>query len=145
MAKRASQEREQFWRELIGRQPASGVSIAQFCKQTGVSANSFFVWKRRLRRQNDQANRGKPTSSRSRTRPLARSSRSNDFTAAASPLVPVRLVVDPVHRKALNAGAIEVEWPDGVILRMSAGCDPNAVRDLMKTLASLLVGDGASC
>jgi hypothetical protein len=50
-----------------------------------------------------------------------------------------------VHDKALNARAIEVEWPDGVVLRVPAGCDPNAVRDLMKALAPLLVGDRASC
>ena len=49
MAKKASHEREHFWQDLIERQPVSGLSIAQFCKQTGVSANSFFVWKRRFR------------------------------------------------------------------------------------------------
>ena len=49
MAQRTSGEREQFWRDLIGRQPSSGLSIASFCDQAGVSANSFFVWKRRLR------------------------------------------------------------------------------------------------
>ena len=49
MAQRTSGEREQFWRDLIGRQPSSGLSIASFCDQAGVSANSFFVWKSRLR------------------------------------------------------------------------------------------------
>jgi transposase-like protein len=144
MGKKTSQERERFWRDLIGRQPTSGLSIARFCKEAGVSANSFFVWKRRLRPQNGQANRGQPTS-RSSTRLLASSTRSNGRAAAAKPLVPVRLVADPVYRHAPNALAIEVEWPDGVVLRVPAGCDPNAVRDLTKALAPLLVGDRASC
>jgi transposase-like protein len=144
MEKRTSVERKQFWRDLIGRQPATGLSIAQFCKQTGVSANSFFVWKRRLRPQNGQANRGGPTS-RSTTRPLTSSTRSNDRAAAASPLVPVRLIADPVHRHAPNHGAIEVEWPNGFMLRVPAGSDTNTVRDLVKALSPLLVGDGVSC
>jgi hypothetical protein len=50
-----------------------------------------------------------------------------------------------VHRQALNAGAIEVEWPDGVVLRVSAECDGRVVRDVVNALAPLLVGDGASC
>jgi len=144
MAKRTSQEREQFWRDLIGRQSASGLSIAEFCRQSGVSANSYFVWKRRLRPQNGQANRGRPAS-RSGMRPSASSARSNQRAAAASPLVPVRLIADPVPRYAPHAGAIEVEWPDGVVLRVPVGCDPQAIRDLVKALVPLLVGDGAPC
>ena len=96
MAKRTSDEREQFWRDLIERQPASGVSIARFCKQVGVSANSFFVWKRRLRPQMGRARRGKPTS---RSRAFANSTRSNSPAAAAT-LVPVRLLADPDRPRA---------------------------------------------
>lgn len=140
MAKKASGEREQFWRDLIERQPTSGISIVRFCKQAGVSANSFFVWKRRLRSQNGQAHRGRPTS-RSRTRPFASSTRSNDG-ATASPLVPVRLIADPARH---HAPPIEVEWPNGLVLRVPAGCDPHALRDLTRALMPLLVGDGASC
>lgn len=143
MAKRTSGERERFWRDLIGRQPGSGLSITAFCDQAGVSANSFFVWKRRLRSHVRDSKR-RPASRRRLNR-SASSPRPSGHSPKASPLVPVRLVTDPVHRKALNAGAIEVEWPDGVVLRVPAGCDPNAVHDLMKALAPLLVGDGASC
>ena len=143
MGKRTSVEREQFWRDLIGRQSSSGLSITSFCHQAGVSANSFFVWKRRLRSQAEESQR-RPASRRRWNR-SARSSGPSRHSPTASPLVPVRLVADPVHRKALNAGTIEVEWPDGVVLRVPVGCDPNAVRDLVKALAPLLAGDRASC
>ena len=143
MAKRTSGERERFWRDLIGRQPGSGLSIAAFCDQACVSANSFFVWKRRLRSHARDSQR-RPAS-RGRLNRSASSPRPSGHSPKASPLVPVRLVADPVHDKALNARAIEVEWPDGVVLRVPASCDPKAVRDLTKALAPLLVGDGASC
>jgi transposase-like protein len=101
MVKMASHEREQFWQDLIERQPASGLSIARFCNQTGVSANSFFVWKRRLRPQIGRARRAKPTP---RSRALVRSRRLDGPDAAASSLVPVRLIADPAHRHASNGG-----------------------------------------
>ncbi|MGO9462781.1 MAG: IS66 family insertion sequence element accessory protein TnpA [Isosphaeraceae bacterium] len=142
MVKRTSGEREQFWRDLIGRQPASGLSIAQFCKQTGVSANSFFVWKRRLRPQNGQANRGEP---RSRSNVFVKRSRSNSPAAAARPLVPVRLLADPDRSRAPHAAVFEVEWPNGLVLRVPAECNGRAVRDVVKALAPLLVGERASC
>lgn len=141
MAKRTSDEREQFWRDLIERQPASGVSIARFCKQVGVSANSFFVWKRRLRPQMGRARRGKPTS---RSRAFANSTRSNSPAAAAT-LVPVRLLADPDRPRAPHAAVIEVEWPNGLVLRVPAECNGRVVRDVVKALASLLVGERASC
>jgi transposase-like protein len=141
MAGRTSGEREQFWRDLIERQPASGVSIARFCKQVGVSANSFFVWKRRLRPQMGRARRGKPTS---RSRAFANSTRSNSPAAAAT-LVPVRLLADPDRSRAPHVAVIEVEWPNGLVLRVPAECNGRVVRDVVKALASLLVGERASC
>jgi hypothetical protein len=57
----------------------------------------------------------------------------------------VRLIADPDQRHAPNALAIEVEWPNGVVLRVPAECKGRVVRDVVKALAPLLVGDGASC
>ena len=91
MAKRANQERERFWQDLIERQPASGLSIAPFCKQAGVSANSFFAWKRRLRSKDGQAHHGTRTSRRRAV---------TSPSAAAIPLVPVRLLPDPDRSRA---------------------------------------------
>lgn len=143
MGKRTSVERERLWRDLIGRQSASGMSIARFCEQAGVSANSFFVWKRRLRSGNGEPSRR--LASRRRLNRSGRSSGRSGHSPTASPLVPVKLITDPIHCKALNARAIEVEWPNGVVLRVSAECDGRVVRDVVNALAPLLVGDRASC
>ena len=37
------------WRQRIARQRRSQSSIAEFCSQEGVSPNSFYAWRRRLR------------------------------------------------------------------------------------------------
>jgi len=38
------------WRTIIAAQPASGLSIAAYCRQRRVSEASFFAWRRKLRR-----------------------------------------------------------------------------------------------
>ncbi len=39
--------REQ-WGEWIGEQASSGVSVAEFCQQREISAQSFYLWRRKL-------------------------------------------------------------------------------------------------
>jgi transposase-like protein len=39
--------REQ-WGEWIGEQAASGLSVAEFCRQREISAQSFYLWRRKL-------------------------------------------------------------------------------------------------
>ena len=37
------------WRQRIGERLAAGQTVAAFCRERGLSENSFYVWKRRLR------------------------------------------------------------------------------------------------
>jgi hypothetical protein len=46
------------WREIISTQPNSGLSIAAYCRQRGVSQPSFFLWRRRLGRTAAEVNPG---------------------------------------------------------------------------------------
>jgi transposase-like protein len=39
--------REQ-WRSWLEEQPATGLSITAFCRDRGISQNSFYVWRRKL-------------------------------------------------------------------------------------------------
>lgn len=39
----------EFWRDVVARQAASGLSVAAFCAREGVSAASFYPWRSRLR------------------------------------------------------------------------------------------------
>lgn len=48
MAGERSSERARYWREVIRDQAASGLSIAAFCRERGVSPASFFDWRRKL-------------------------------------------------------------------------------------------------
>lgn len=43
-----AQERSAVWRLRLQAQQASGLSIAAWCKQEGVTAWSFYAWRKRL-------------------------------------------------------------------------------------------------
>jgi hypothetical protein len=100
MAKARNANRQQYWREVIERQRASGQSIVGFCAKEGLSPASFHAWKRRFR-LGPQREAGQE---------------------AAQTLVPVQIVSDP----ASCAGNLEVQWPSGVVLRVR-GCDTQLV------------------
>ena len=48
-------EREQFWREAIERQAASGLSVREFCRREQLAETSFFAWRRTIRQRDGEA------------------------------------------------------------------------------------------
>jgi transposase-like protein len=49
MGRSANEDVGLAWERRIERQRRSGLSIAEFCSQEGVSPASFYAWRRRLR------------------------------------------------------------------------------------------------
>ena len=49
MARTPDLQLHALWRERLRRQAGSGLTIAQFCAQEGLSTATFHSWKRRLR------------------------------------------------------------------------------------------------
>ncbi len=50
MASSGDLEKRQAWVARFARYRASGLSVARFCKEERLSANTFFYWAKRLRR-----------------------------------------------------------------------------------------------
>ena len=46
------------WADWIAEQACSGLTIAAFCDSIGVSENSFYVWRRKLRAREDEFTTG---------------------------------------------------------------------------------------
>jgi hypothetical protein len=86
MPRKVSDERKRFWRDVVERQPTSGLNIAQFCAEAGVSQNAFYVWKKRLL----------TTTQQDRTAMSRRKHRRKK--AGEKSLVPVRIIPDVSHQ-----------------------------------------------
>ena len=41
------------WRGLVAEQIGSGQSVAEFCRERGLTTGQFFAWKQRLRRADE--------------------------------------------------------------------------------------------
>ena len=45
------EERAVYWQERIAEQERSGIPVQHFCKERGITEQSFYVWRKRLRKQ----------------------------------------------------------------------------------------------
>ena len=43
--------RADYWRELISEQKRRGVSVQRFCEDRGLTEQSFYVWRKRLKKE----------------------------------------------------------------------------------------------
>ncbi len=110
MANARSADRQQYWREVIERQQASGQSIVGFCSNEGLAPASFHAWKRRLRRPR----------------------RGTGRRSANHALVPVQIVSGvPTD----GEGRLEVQWPGGVVLRVQ-GYDAEMIGTVVAALSA---------
>jgi hypothetical protein len=118
MAKTRSADRQQYWREVIEHQQASGQSIVGFCSKEGLAPASFHAWKRRL---------GRPQ-------------RATRRRSAKQALVPVQIVGGPTA----DAGRLKVQWPDGVVLRVQ-GCDAQTIGAVVAALSASTARGARRC
>ena len=125
MPRNVSDERKRFWRDLVERQPTSGLNIARFCADAGVSQNSFYVWKKQLLTTTQQDRAAMPRRKHQRKRAVVKS------------LVPVRVIPDLSHQPP-TAKAIEIVWPNGIALRVATGCDSKTLREVFGLLSSAM-------
>ena len=97
-------EKEIYWREVIARWQASGLSMAGFCRQEGVPDKKFFWWKRRIEK------------------------RDSKDAAATEVFVPVRIK----ERSTVSSdGLIELVAPGGFVFRICAGFDKATLSSLL--------------
>ena len=47
-------ERERYWRGVLRRRSASGMSIVEFCEHEGLKASTFHYWQREIRRRDEE-------------------------------------------------------------------------------------------
>ena len=106
------------WAEWVAEQAESGLSVADFCDEVGVTTNSFYRW---------------------RTRLAAADETSGSQTAQALPVsrfVPLAIVGSP---------PVEIDLPCGAVVRVPA--DESVLRGVLRVLLDVgaEADGGAAC
>ena len=105
---------EQFWRRHLCRQPASGLTIREYCRKHALREPSFYAW-RTIISERDQV-----------TRP--------ECDAVPSPepaFLPVTFSEPQArHRDA----AIDIRLANGSRIRVRSGCDRSLLADVLAML-----------
>jgi hypothetical protein len=118
---RRSVEKEAYWRGQLERQSASGQSIRRWCRESGVSEPTFYVWRRELRKRDHERGR----TERNRHEPLSEPAFAPGFVAvdvlAPDVLAPDVLTSDVVTSDAVLSGReakLEIDVAGGVVIRL---------------------------
>lgn len=107
-------EREVYWRGLIDRQAQSGLSVAEFCQRQGVASPSFYVWRKRLRKQERDAGPCSPQNAL---------------------FVPVALAAGQECQE--QGAAVEIERADGTLVRVFEGAQRQTIADVLAALGAV--------
>ena len=113
---RRSVEKEAYWRGQFERQLASGLSIRRWCRESGVSEPTFYVWRRELRKRDHERGR----TERNRHEPLSEPAFAPGFVAV-DVLAPDVLAPDVVTSDAVLSGRevkLEIDVAGGVVIRL---------------------------
>ena len=107
--------RLEWWQRQIRRQQSAGVSVAEFCRQLGVTARKFHYWRDRVRGA-ARTNTGRVAADQSSRH------RNSAPGAAASNFLPVS-IVDPGVKTQL-----EVELSNACVIRLRGAIDPHLLQ-----------------
>ena len=121
-------EREQVWRELIEWHPWSGLTVAECCEEAGVSAASFYRWKKLL--TEPQGPRRLRSTERTEVQTSGRKKRASQF-------VPIAL-----RDSSTNSGSpksiasdcgnsLRIELPNGVVIHVAGDLDGQRLGDVI--------------
>jgi hypothetical protein len=132
---RSRQGREQFWRQHVGRQAAGSLSVREYCQQHGLAGPTFYIWRKELRRRDEQKSRSKPVASKQprQTAGGARRSSSAQF-------VRVNLEHEPNPSVSM-----EIVLPGQVKIVVPAGATCRQIREVLVALGAVREGASPTC
>lgn len=114
MSRERDGKREAYWRRMVRRRAASGMTIADFCEQEGLKTSTYHFWQRELRRRDEEEE-----------------SQTTDSTIPAG-LVPVQVVDD----RGVSA-SVEVVAANGFVVRVGQDATIDQVRQVLQVVSEL--------
>ena len=137
VAEGVGEEKERFWREVLRRQAASGVSVREVCRREALKESAFYFWKRTIA-ERDRQKQGlgrspKAACGQRRARSVTRNPGNGKAVSAAPTFVPLKLVGEKAWLEMLS--------PDGWQVRVPGGFDGQTLGDVVAALRSVASGE----
>lgn len=128
-----SVEKEAFWRGVLSRQRASGLSVRRFCLREEISEASFYAWRREILRRD--ADSEEVVESREGAKGSGRGLVPVDVVPANAvlPSLAARRASDSVAAQML-----EIVTPEGLTLRFAPETAVETVAALVEVIAPRL-------
>jgi transposase-like protein len=127
-------QREALWRQRLADQAASGMTIAQWCRQNGVSGSLFHYWRRALAKRDGRrlGRRRRPAATKHEAQIQEAENQAQIQHAAFARVV----IAAPTTKLQLAASvaesAIEIELPGRGLVRVGAGFDAAALARVLE-------------
>jgi transposase-like protein len=111
--------RAEHWQRIVDRFHASGLSVAQFSKKHGISAQSLYQWRRKLLPKADGGFTTKTTTAR---------------------LLPVHIVPSVATNRLDNSqtdrAQLHIRTPSGFVIRCGSSLPVSQVAELVRAIES---------
>lgn len=112
--KNRSGEREAFWRDVVARYGAGGLSVRAFCRREKLQESAFYFWRRTLGERD-----GRPTT--------PRTSKRREVRPAFLPVTIQRNSLPPTS-------SLTLELPNGGVLRFSEATPVERIVEVVRAL-----------
>ena len=127
---RASQVKEQFWREHVRRQATGSLSVRHYCERHELSEPSFYAWRRELARRDAL-----------KLRPAAVIPRGKEVAEQPAEFLRINLQPEAGGGKA----PIEIVLPGELRVLVPACATRGQVRDVLAALGVVPAGEERPC
>ena len=132
---RSRQGREQFWREHVERQAAGSLSVREYCDQNGLAGPTFYVWRKELRRRDEEKLRSKPVSPK----------QPHQTARAARRSSPAQFVRVTLEHEPSPPVSMEIVLPGEVRIVVPAGATCHQIREVLVALGTVTEGASPTC
>jgi hypothetical protein len=139
MVGRRYAERWRSWREMIRRQADSGLSVAAFCREQQVAPASFFAWRKKLAKADQQAESQAPGQDASGS-PESRANALPERDVKVSHAARAQFVPIELSPGTLSSANFEIVHPDGYRVVVPARFEAESLREIL-----LVLKEVASC
>ena len=119
MTKPIDGQKREEWRTRLKQYEASGLTIAQFCRNEGMAPHTFYYWNRRLRRKPNGVRRSRLA------RRARKQSRGRDAAAgrrASAVVAPVEKISTAAEGVPSDEPMIHFTWDSKLCFSIPANC-----------------------